>query len=105
MANNVKSTSSTSSVRPSSIEAKQAKVRSTFATRRANLEKAFKAGKVNKAQYEEYLSLLQNKETRALYQVKRNARPEVMDARKAYNRKRYADAKEGTKRLKALGIV
>lgn len=93
------------SVAKKSVEQKQADVRTRFAARRAKLEAAKKAGKVSAAQYEEYVSLLKNKETRALYQAKRNEKPEVLEARKSYNKKRYEDQRAATKRAKELGIL
>lgn len=88
-----------------SVETKIAKIRSLFADRRKKLIALRDAKKISQAQYEEFLSVLKNKETRSAYQVVRNEKPDVREKRKAYNVKRYQDQKLALKRAKDLGIL
>ena len=87
------------------IEQKNALVMKAFAERTKKLIGLRDAKKITQAQYEEFLSVLKNRQTRALYQITRNARPDVLAKRKTYNQKRYNDQKIAVKRARDLGIL
>jgi hypothetical protein len=57
------------------------------------------------AEREQIERAVRNAEKRAVYQKKRNARPEVQAKRLAYNRKRYARNKELLRKAAELGMI
>lgn len=99
---NTSSAVANNTIDPKTIDAKIVKTKSVFADRRKKLTSLRDAKKVSQAQYEEFLSVLKNKETRALYQIVRNAKSDVRAKRTEYNRKRYEDQKTASAKLKAL---